>query len=296
MNRREFIHKSSLATAVVGVTPSWNIELKENPLKWKSLKYGMIKEGDSVLDKFKLAAELGFDGIELDSPNDLAEGEILDARDKTGLKIPGVVNSLHWKMPLSDPDASVRASCTKSMIEAFSKCKLYGGDTVLLVPAVVRKEISYDDAWERATVEIEKMLPEAEKTGIKIAVENVWNNFLISPMEAAQFIDQFESDHIGWYFDVGNVIRYGWPEQWIRILEKRILKIDIKDYSRDKQQNEGIWKGFSVKLGEGDADWTSVNNALREVGYSGWGSAEVAGGNRERLQEISERMDTLYAM
>ena len=294
MDRREFLHRSSLAAVAVGVGPSW--KLTENPLKWKSLKYGMIQEGDSVLDKFRLAAELGFDGIELDSPNELNESEILDARDKTGLKIPGVVNSLHWKMPLSDPDPAVRANCTNSMIEAFAKCKLYGGDTVLLVPAVVRKEIGYDDAWNRATAEIKKMLPEAEKSGIKIAVENVWNNFLISPMEAAHFIDQFDSEYIGWYFDVGNIVRYGWPEHWIRILGKRILKIDIKDYSRDKQQNEGIWKGFSVKLGDGDADWTAVNDALREVGYSGWGSAEVSGGDRARLQEISERMDRLYAM
>ena len=179
--------------------------LPTTPLHKKSLKFGMIKEGTSVLEKFKLVKSLGFDGIEMDSPNGLNEKEILEARDKTGLAIPGVVNSMHWKKPLSHPDKAVRQACTDSMIDAFHKCKLYGGTTVLLVPAVVNDEIRYDEAWERSTAEIKKMLPTAEKTGIKIAIENVWNNFLISPMEAARYIDQFDSDKIGWYFDVGNI-------------------------------------------------------------------------------------------
>ena len=249
-----------------------------------------------MLDKFKLVQELGFDGIELDSPNELDEQEILAAQDATGLPIPGVVNSVHWKKPLSHPDAQVRAECTESMKLALRKCKLYGGTTVLLVPAVVNQEISYNEAWERSTEEIKKMLPVAHETGVKIAIENVWNNFLISPMEAAQYIDQFEDPMIGWYFDVGNVVRYGWPHQWVRILGKRILKIDVKEYSREKQTKEGIWEGFKVKLGDGDSDWALVNQALKEVGYSGWGSAEVPGGDRERLQEISQRMDNIYKL
>ncbi len=256
----------------------------------------MIKEELSVLDKFKLVKELGFDGVELDSPNGLVEKEILEARDQTGLAIPGVVNSLHWEKPLSHPDPKVRFACRESMEHALHKCKLYGGTTVLLVPGVVNEEVGYDQAWERSTEEIKQLLPVAESTGIKIAIENVWNNFLISPLEAVQYIDQFNSDMIGWYFDVGNIIRYGWPDQWVRILGKRILKVDVKEYSREKQKNEGIWEGFNVKLGDGDSDWAKVNQALVEVGYSGWGSAEVSGGNRERLQEISQRMDKIYKL
>ena len=166
----------------------------------------------------------------------------------------------------------------------------------MLVPAVVSAEVSYDEAWERSTTEIKRMLPTAEKTGVKIAIENVWNNFLISPLEAAQFIDQFDSNMIGWYFDVGNIVRYGWPDQWIKILGKRTLKVDVKEYSREKQTNEGIWEGFNVKLGDGDSDWSKVNRALTEVGYSGWGSAEVPGGDRSRLQEISQRMDRIFQL
>ena len=256
----------------------------------------MIKEDISLLEKFKLIKELGFDGVELDSPHELDENEILEAKEKTGIEIPGLVNSLHWTKPLSDPDPTVREACTKSMIAAFSQCKSYGGTTVLLVPAVVNDQVSYDQAWERSTAEIKKMLPAAEATGVKIAIENVWNNFLLSPLEAAQYIDQFNSDMIGWYFDVGNIVRYGWPDQWVKILGKRILKVDVKEYSREKQSDEGIWEGFKVKLGDGDSDWAKVNKALVEVGYSGWGSAEVPGGDRDRLQEISQRMDRIFQL
>lgn len=260
----------------------------------KSLKFGMVKEDLSLLDKFKLLADIGFDGVELNSPSELDKKEVLRAQDKTGLAIPGVVNSVHWKKPLSHPDPNVRAQCVKSVITAMQDCREYGGNTVLLVAGKVDENTSYDDAWTRTMGEIKKLLPHAESTGIKIAIENVWNNFLLSPLEAARFVDAFDHEMIGWYFDVGNVVRYGWPEQWIKILGHRILKLDVKEYSRKKQREEGVWKGFDVKLGEGDCNWPVVMNALAEVGYSGaWGSAEVPGGDRNRLREIHERMERI---
>jgi len=299
MRRKDFLKITAGATAGSFIVPtfmtnsSWASTNKVT-LK-KSLKFGMVKEDLSVLDKFKLLKDLGFDGVELDSPNDLDKKEILQARDKTGLVIPGTVNSYHWKYPLSDPDPKVRAQCVESMKTALKDTKEYGGNTVLLVAGVVNENVSYDDAYKRSQEEIRKLLPMAQETGIKIAIENVWNNFLISPMEAARYIDEFESDMIGWYFDVGNIIRYGWPEQWIKILGKRILKLDIKEYSREKQKNEGIWAGFDVKLGDGDCNWPVVMKALDEINYQGgWGSAEVPGGDRKRLQEISERMDKIF--
>jgi len=297
MNRRHFIQHTALATMAVSSFPLFSTSnVAAKALHKKSLKFGMVKEDIPLVEKFNLLLELGFDGVELNSPNELMEKEILEARDATGIIIPGVVNSIHWKSPLSDPDPAVRKICTDSMIDALHKCKLYGGSTVLLVPAVVNKDVSYADAWDRSVEEIKKILPEAHKTGIKVALENVWNNFLLSPLEAAHYVDQFDSDHIGWYMDVGNVVRYGWPEQWIRTLGKRILKVDVKEYSRKKQQEEGIWKGFDVKIGDGDCDWAAVNKALAGVGYSGWGSAEVPGGDRTRLEEISHRMDEIYSL
>lgn len=299
MNRKDFLKVTAGVTAGSFFAPSivasgFNKPKAAITIK-KSLKFGMVKENLSVMDKFKLLKDLGFDGVELDSPNDLNKKEILEARDKTGLLIPGTINSFHWKYPISDPDPDVRKKCVDSMKTALRDTKEYGGNTVLLVAGVVNEKISYDEAYSRSQEEIRKMLPVAEETGVKIAIENVWNNFLISPMEAARYIDEFESDMIGWYFDVGNIVRYGWPEQWIKILNKRILKLDIKEYSRKKQSDEGIWAGFDVKLGDGSCNWPEVMKALGEIDYKGgWGSAEVPGGDRKRLQEISERMDKIF--
>jgi len=295
LDRRSFLKYTALAPLSFAL-PSNLHEGANQPLTKKSLKFGMIKEDLSLLDKFKLIKDLGFDGVELDSPNNLQEKEILEARDKTGLLLPGVVNSVHWNSPLSDPDPAVREKCVESMKTALRDCKKYGGTTVLLVPAVVNEKVSYAEAYNRSQAEIRKLLPIAEETGIKIAIENVWNNFLLSPLEAVRYIDEFNHPMIGWYFDIGNIIRYGWPEHWIRTLGPRILKIDIKDYSRKKATDEGIWKGFNAEIGDGDVNWAAVNKTLNEIGYQGWGSAEVNGGDRVRLKEIAERMDKVYAM
>ena len=297
MHRREFTKTALTGTFGLSMIP--HLSFGNNPpppIFKKSLKYGMIKEELSVLEKFQLVKDLGFHGVELDSPHSMTDEEVLEAKEKTGLEIPGLVNSKHWEKPLSDPDPGVRVTCTESMVAALHQCKKYGGTTVLLVPAVVNESVSYDQAWERSTTEIKKMLPVARETGVKIAIENVWNNFLISPLEAAQYIDQFNDEMIGWYFDVGNIVRYGWPDQWVKILGSRILKIDVKEYSRKKQTEEGIWEGFNVKLGDGDSDWAKVNQALKDIGYSGWGSAEVPGGDRTRLLEISQRMDRIFQL
>ena len=160
---------------------------------------------------------------------------------------------------------------------------------------MVTKQVSYADAYARSQKEIRRVLPLAEELGVKIAFENVWNQFLLSPLEAARYVDEFESDSVGWYFDVGNVVNYGWPEQWVEILGKRILKLDIKEYSRKRRNDEGLWKGFGVKLLEGDCDWPSVMRALDQVGFQGWATAEVGGGPRERLAEIADRMDRIFA-
>ena len=258
------------------------------------LKYGMVKENISVLEKFQMLKDIGFDGVEMDSPNNLNNDEVIEASKKTGLEIPGVINSVHWKSPMSHPDEKVRAKCVEAMKTSLNDCKAYGGTTVLLVPGVVNNEVSYDDAYHRSQEEIRKLIPYAEETGIKIAIENVWNNFLISPIEAARYIDELDSKMVGWYFDVGNIVRYGWPEQWIRILDKRIMRIDAKEYSRKKQSDEGIWKGFEVELMEGDCNWPAVMEALDDIGYHGWASAEVPGGDRKRLEDISNRMQKIF--
>lgn len=299
MERRDFLKKTSLglaATAVSSHTVFANKERTANvpQLKLKkSLKFGMVKEDLSILDKFKLLKDVGFDGVELETPNTLPMKEVLQARDKTGLEIPGVVCGATWKSQLSHRDPAVRENGVKLVKQSLNDCKQYGGTTVLVIPGVVSEETSYQDAYVRSQAEIRKLFSEVEKTGIKIAFENVWNNFLLSPLECARYVDEINHPMIAWYFDVGNVVRYGWPEHWIEVLDKRILKLDVKEYSRKIHFEEGAWKGFDVELLEGDCNWPVVNAALRKIGYSGWASAEVPGGDRKRLLTISQKMDEI---
>jgi hexulose-6-phosphate isomerase len=282
-DRRQFFEFASAAFLLGGLEPAAaapRVRLR------KALKFGMVGVEGSLRDKFQAALDAGFEGIELDSPNDLDSDEVLSAKEATGIELPGVVDSVHWHKTLGDPDPAVRAEGVAGLETALGDCKIYGGTTVLLVPAVVNGRISYAEAYVRSIGEIEKVLPLAKGLGIQIAIENVWNNFLLSPLEAARYVDTFGSDLVGWYMDIGNIVKYGWPAQWLRTLGKRVLKLDIKDYSR---------KTGWAKIGEGDSDWPEVMRALADIGYEGWASAEVAGGGPERLKEISERMDRVFA-
>jgi hexulose-6-phosphate isomerase len=262
----------------------------------KAVKIGMVNIEGTLLDKFKLLKEIGFDGVELDSPSNVNIDEALAAKLETGLEIPGVVDSAHWGKPFSHPDAAVRAEGCAALETALRDCKQLGGDSVLVVPAIVNSQVSYADAYRRSQEEIKKLVPLAEELGVRIAFENVWNNFLLSPLEAARYVDEFESSLVGFHFDIGNIVLYGWPHQWIEILGSRLFKLDLKDYSRKLLNDEGRWKGFGVQIGAGDAGWAEVMAALDGIGYEGWGTAEVSGGGRERLVEIAANIDAVYAL
>lgn len=262
-----------------------------------SLKWSMIEAPElSIADTFAMLADLGYDGVEIDGPTDLPLEEVKAASAATEVALPGVINSRHWSHPLSSPDADTRAAGVQGMIDALETAEAIGADTVLLVPGAVGPEVSYAAAWERAIAGVELLLPHAERTGVRIAIENVWNNFLLSPLEAAAFIDRFDHPLLGWYLDVGNILRNGYPTDWIEVLGMRICRVDLKEYSRTKMDAEGPWKGFDVELGDGDCDWASVNAALRAIGYSGWASVEVPGGGRERLADIRARVEALRSL
>ncbi len=311
LTRRDVLKAGAAAAAMAALSPSLSSPAstsaapaaskpatppKERGFK-KAVMYGMIAGGDSVLDKFKILKEAGFDGVEMDSPTSLSMEEIRKAAQETGILIEGMVDSVHWRQTLSHNDPAMRAAGVEALKTALRDCKALGGTSVLLVPAVVDKSVSYADAYSRSQEEIRKCIPVARELGVKIAVENVWNHFLLSPLEAARFIDEFEApDAIGWHFDIGNVVTYGWPEQWVRILNKRILKLHIKEFSRSKRDKEGTWKGFAVELMEGDNDWPSIMKALDEIGYHTWACAEVGGGDVNRLKTIAQKMDRLLSM
>ncbi len=283
ISRRSFLGGLSAAAATSALAGSMAEALaveKPTPRIKKAVKYQMIKEDLSVLDKFKLLADLGFDGTEIHVTTKVDPNDVREAIEATGVVVHGFLNS-------SKPDLK----------HAIDSAKFYGATSVLVVAGQVNKQKSYDKVYREQHDRIKVALPYAEKQGIKLLIENVWNNFLLSPLEMARFIDELDSPAVGSYFDIGNVVRFGWPEQWIRILGKRIGKLDVKEYSRKLQKEEGLWKGFDVEIGEGDCDWPAVRAALAEIGYtSGWATAEVPGGDRRRLADIAERMDKALAL
>lgn len=255
----------------------------------KGIMWGSIDTGTSILEKFNLAKNAGFDGVEVMSH--MKRDEVIAARNATGMIIPSVCGTKHWDTPLSHPDPGVREEGLKALKLTLEDAKAYGADTILLVPGRVNESVSYDQCWDRTTEEIKKAVPLAEKLEVKIAVENVWNNFLLSPMEAARYVDQFQSRFVGFYFDCGNVLAYGWPEQWIKILGKRIAKVHIKEYSRKIADKQGRSAGFDVKLMEGDVNWAAVMKALDEAGYKSWATIEQPGGdNPEGLKDLCDRL------
>ena len=302
-SRRDFLAGSAavIATGALAATAGAQEAAAERAAprpkrNWKKGFYGgWGRKGATILENFQILKDAGFDGLEINAPSGKEE-EYQAAFKETGLQCEGVVDAVHWNTTLSDPDPTKRATAVEMLKKALRECKLYGGTSVLLVPAVVNKGVSYDDAYKRSQEEIRKAIPVAEETGVKIAIENVWNSFLLSPLEAARYVDEFNSPMVGWHFDIGNVINFGWPEQWIRILGKRIVKLHIKEYSRKKRDAQGPYAGFNVLLLEGDNDWPAIMKALDEVGYAGgWATAEVGGGDLEKMKDVSERLDRILA-
>jgi hexulose-6-phosphate isomerase len=296
MDRRRFLQiAGASALAAAGAAIHAQAPAKGRSLK-KAVNLGMVKaDGGSVLDKFKIIKDAGFQGVELNRPDAIPMEELQKAKTETGLEIAGIICTTHWGKPLSHPDEKVREQGFKGLELALKDAGELGCTRVLLVPGVVNKEVRYDDCWKRSQEMIKRAIPIAEAAKCKIAVENVWNQFIMSPMEAARFVDEVNSPWVGWHFDIGNVITYGWPEQWIRILGKRVLNLHLKEFSRKKRDAEGLWKGFTVELGEGDVGWPDVMKALNEIGYQGYGIAEVPGGDAARIKFLSERIEQLYA-
>lgn len=291
LDRREFLNVAGTAAAagLMSLNSHSLHAAEEKPRLRKALKLSMVGGKGPLVEKFKMAKEAGFEGIDVDS--DQPVEEVKRAMAESGLIVHGMVDYVHWGQPLSSPDPEVRAKGVEVLQKCLRETKIYGGTTVLLVPAVVSKEVSYEDAYIRSQAEIRKCLPLAQQLGIKILFENVWNNFLLSPVEMKRYIDEFDSQMVGAYFDVGNIVNYGWPEHWIRTLGSRIGKLDIKEFSRKIANEKGKGAGFGVEIGEGDCDWPAVNAALKDIKYSGWATAEVSGGDLARLTDIAQRMD-----
>jgi L-ribulose-5-phosphate 3-epimerase len=254
----------------------------------KGLVWDMLPQKLSVAERMKLARACGFDVVQAPTtPDEREAAELKKAAEDAGIRIDSVMNMAHWKYPLSSGDKAVVTKSEEGMWASLQNAKLWGSDAVLLVPAVVNPETTYADAWLRSQREIEKMLPVAEELKVVIAVEEVWNKFLLSPLEMVEYIDDFQSPWLKAWFDVGNVVLYGYPQDWIHALDKRIYKVHVKDFKR--KENGYAW----VNLGDGDVDWGAVRQAFADVGYAGSVIAELDGGDETYLKDVNKRMDRL---
>ena len=308
MERRNFLKKSLIAAGALSLSdnlllatertasPNGNARLSQNttPLR-KSIMWGTVGLQGSVLEKCKAIKEAGFDGIE---PNSHADRkEMIDAMTATGLKASSVCNSKHWDTTLSHPDINMRREGIKNMIIAMEDAQAYGTDAVLLVPGRVNEETSYEECWNRSTECIKELVPTAEKMQIKICIENVWNNFLLSPIEMRMYIEQFNSKFVGSYFDCGNILVYGWPEQWIKTLGERIVRIHIKEFSKQIADKQGRSAGFNVKLTEGDVRWKEVMQEIKDNYKGGWLTTEQGSSKTlDDLKDLSARFDKILAI
>jgi L-ribulose-5-phosphate 3-epimerase len=290
MDRRGFLEATAAAAALAALRPR---AAAAGGHPRKAVLLYMLPKELSYRDRFQVALDAGFAGIEIGTVSDPAEAEkIKAAADATGLVIHSVMNADHWKYPLSSGDPAVVDRSVAGMETSLRNAKLWGAGTVLLVPAVVNPETSYQQAWTRSQKVVrERILPLAEELKVVVAMEEVWNKFLLSPLEMARYVDEFASPWVKAYMDVGNVLFYGYPQDWIRTLGPRIARVHLKDFKVDRGEGRFYWKN----LGEGDVDWVEVRKAFSQVDYDGWMTTEIDGGDAAYLKDVSARVDRFLA-
>jgi hexulose-6-phosphate isomerase len=290
MRRRHFLRLAGAALAASAVPAPFAAladEPKKRPIR-KAVMYATLGIPGTVAQKFQALKSAGFEGVE--PMSHMSQTEVLKAFEASGLKAASVCCSTHWEKTLSDPDPAVRAEGLAGLTQALRDARAYGASSVLLVPGVVKKGTTFDECWTRSILEIRKAIPVAAQLGVKIAIEDVWNNFITTPQQAVAYLDEIASDQVGWHFDIGNMIKYSPPETWIKALGKRILKLHVKEYSKTK--------GFDVRFFDGDDNWPAIMKALDDVGYNGWGITEQPSEQTKdeaSLKEFSERLDRVFA-
>jgi L-ribulose-5-phosphate 3-epimerase len=305
-SRRSFLKSAAAAPIAAAFAPSITSSLSAAPLASasqaregvpaysggtpkKSMLISLVQPKElPIADKFKIARDAGFVGMEMHTVEDQAEAEAAKkASEETGVKIHSVMNAAHWRSPLSSGDPEVVNKSVAGMETSLKNAVLWGAGAVLLVPAVVDAKTSYQDAWTRSQKVIkERLLPKYQEQKVIIAVEEVWNKFLLSPLEMAKYVDEFKSDWVKAYMDVGNIVFYGFPQDWIRTLGKRIVRVHLKDFSLDRSKGTFAWKN----LGEGDIDWPAVRQAFADIGFAGYMTTELRAGDAAYLADVSARV------
>lgn len=248
----------------------------------KGVNQWCFPEGTPLEQVFAASSEAGFDAIELNVNAPGAVGLTLDSgvreaeaigslARRYNIKLLSLSTGLLWGSPLSAEDAATRERGRAVVEKQLELAELLGIETILAVPGAVSQDVAYDACYERSQGEFRLLAEAAARRGVQIGIENVWNKFLLSPLEMARYIDELACPQIGAYFDVGNILQIGFPEQWIRILGKRILKVHVKDFN----PAVGNIHGF-VPLLAGGVDWQAVRQALEQIGYTGPLTAEIS--------------------
>lgn len=308
VTRRSFLNVSGAAVAA-GVVSSLGVpmvaaagvkastESVEVPLKgrlYKTLKIGMVNVPGTLTEKFKAVKEAGFDGIEMDAPGmDVDATKVAIA--ESGLPVDGTVNSTHWQIRHTDKDPAVRAKALESLQSALRATHAVGGHTTLLVIGH-GNDGPEEEIWKRSIENIALAIPLAAELGVAIAIENVWNHFLYNHAgdstqtadKFVKYVDELNSPWVGMQFDIGNHWKYGSMGDWIRQLGKRVIKLDVKGYSRAADK--------FTRIAEGDIDYLDVRKALTEINYFGWVAAEVSGGDAAELKKIAQEMDQVFGL
>ena len=273
----------------------------------KGICWGCIPgAADDLEGRLRAAREAGFDGVELvvappgDGPLTLESteqevGQIRELAGRLGVELPSVMGGGAVRAtPVLHPDPEVRAACVEKLGQTLERAAWLGASAVLLHPGQLKPETRYDHAWEWTREALRAVAPQAERHGVTLAIENVWNKFLLSPQEMRQLLDEVGHPRIGAYFDVGNCILYGYPEQWVGILGERIKKVHVKDFKRSVATGAGF-----CQLLEGDADYPAVMRELRGAGYDDYLTSEVSVRNMPEGQGIADtagRIEQIMAM
>jgi L-ribulose-5-phosphate 3-epimerase len=300
-NRRQFLGQASLLTAgtlLAGVPRAFALT-KQVPdalagRLYKTLKIGMIKAGGDLTEKFKIAKEAGFQGVEMGFPGNDVE-ETKKAIAASGLPVDGSVCGEHWTVRHTSADAGTRAKALENLKQALRETRAVGGHSVLLVVGK-GEDGPESEIWPRSVENIAKAVPLAAELGVQIVIENVWNQFLYNHDGGAdqkadkfvKYVDEFRSPWVGMQFDIGNHWKYGSMGDWIRQLGHRVLKLDVKGFSRAQNKFTAI--------GEGDIDYADVRKALLEINFHGWLAAEVAGGDEAYLKGVASEMDVAFGL
>jgi len=295
MNRRSFLQTTAAALAAATLLPSSAFAAKRKLRK--AIMHSTIGVKGTVMEKYKAMKAAGFEGVEPMGGMDRAE--VLAALKETGLEAASVCCHTHWAKPLSDAAPPVRQVGYDGLILSLQDAKAYGATSVLLVPGVARNGVTYEQCFERSVAEVKKAVPVAKDLGVKIAIENVWNDFIIKPQQAVDYLDAINSEWVGWHFDIGNVGRYSPAETWIPVIGKRIVRLHIKEFNTKAMTADKPGAGFGFNLLEGDNNWPAIMQALDKIKYAGWAISEQPGGQANSVdtaKDLAGRMDKIFAL